>query len=301
MAVYLDRKTGEITEETIYEFKKLNWLYTKPLGFLLRDHLVTKPAFSKRYGKRMRRPESVALIPDFIAANRINTDDFILKEWSCFTDFFIREPKTEARPWINDPYRLASPADARLSVVRIDHEGDFQLKGFTYTLAGLLGDAGAADGYAGGLALIFRLTVGDCHRYYYMDDCVIAAEPLRIPGRLHTVGPVADGRVAVLRENSRDVTYLATVHFARVAMIEVGALTIGGIVNHERLRASRGDEKGWFEPGASTIVLLFQTDRLEMDTDIMAAARQNTEVKVQIGEGIGSVPTRLYIRGEDFS
>ncbi len=296
MALYLDRKTGQIREEAVYEFKKLNWLYSRPLGRLLRDSRIVRPSYSRRYGKRMRRPSSADLIPAFIEANQIHTEDFVDRKWTSFTDFFIREPKAEARPWVSDPYRLPSPADARLTVVPIDEDADFHLKGFTYSLSELLGDTNGVMNYLWGFALIFRLTVGDCHRYYYFDDCVLEGIAKRIPGRLHTVGPVSDGKVAVLRENSRVVSYLNTKHFGRVAMIEVGALTIGSIVNHERFAAKRGDEKGWFEPGGSTIVLLFPTGRLEVDEDIMAAGKKGIETKVQIGEGIGHAATRLYVR-----
>lgn len=298
MAVYLDRKTGELLNEEIYELGKLNWLYTNSLGTLARNLFVTKPAFSKLYGRRMRRPESVALIPDFIKVNKIDLEDFIVDDWSSFTEFFIREPKPEARPREEDPYRLPSPADARLSLVHISEERKFTLKGFTYTLAELLGDDESPVAFSGGLALIFRLTVADCHRYYFIDDCSIEEEPLVIPGRLHTVGPVADGRVAVLRENTRVVTFLDSKHFGRVAMIEIAALTIGSIVNHDRINARRGDEKGWFEPGGSTIVLLFQAGRIDVDADIMEAARQGIEVKVLIGEGIATHTTRLHQRGD---
>ncbi|MGI6546615.1 MAG: phosphatidylserine decarboxylase [Fastidiosipilaceae bacterium] len=282
----IDRESGAVIQESVYGDRQLRLLYTTPWGGLLRTAYVTRPMFSARYGKRMRRPSSIRLIPDFIAKNKIDTADYKDRAWTSFTDFFIREPKAAKRPWPNDSARLGSPADARLSVYKIADDSLLWIKGFSYTVEQLLGER--EDGFAGGLALVFRLTVADIHRYYYPDNCLIQRPVKRIPGRLHTVGPHSDGRVPVLRENSRVVNYLRTEQFGLVAMLEVGALTIGSIVNHPREKAQRGAEKGWFEPGGSTIVLLFEPGRILVDRDILDWCQAGYEVRVLIGEGIAT-------------
>lgn len=282
----IDRRSGQLQEEQVYKDRKLRLLYDTAWGRLLGKLYVTKPGFSKRYGKRMRRPASARLIEDFIRENRINRDDYEERVWESFADFFVREPLPERRPWPTSPRRLGSPADARLTVHEITQDSKLLVKGFTYTIESLLGDK--ADRYAGGLALVFRLTVADIHRFYYPDGCRIPKPPKQIPGRLHTVGPYSDKRVPVFTENSRVVTYLETEHFGTLAMVEVGALTIGSIVNHQRTAASRGSEKGWFEPGGSTIVLLTEAGAIDIDEDILTYNRQCYEVLVRIGEGIAT-------------
>jgi phosphatidylserine decarboxylase len=52
---------------------------------------------------------------------------------------------------------------------------------------------------------------------------------------------------------------------------------------------SKGEEKGFFEPGGSTIIQLFKKDAVQIDDDIVQQSLDNTETKVLYGEGVGSV------------
>ena len=70
-----------------------------------------------------------------------------------------------------------------------------------------------------------------------------------------------------------------------MACIEVGALLIGRIVNHEADVFKKGQEKGYFEPGGSTIILL--TGDIEVDEDIARQSAMGTETKVRYGERVG--------------
>ena len=71
-------------------------------------------------------------------------------------------------------------------------------------------------------------------------------------------------------------------------MMEVGALMVGRIVNlHEAAQVSRGEEKGFFEFGGSTVILLFQADRIQVDEDILNNSREGIETIVKAGERIG--------------
>ena len=48
-----------------------------------------------------------------------------------------------------------------------------------------------------------------------------------------------------------------------------------------------GEEKGMFEFGGSTIVLLLKKDTVEIDSDIIQNSRENVETIVKMGERIG--------------
>ena len=73
-------------------------------------------------------------------------------------------------------------------------------------------------------------------------------------------------------------------------MMEVGALLVGRIVNHhEEAQVARGQEKGYFQFGGSTVVLLFQEDTVRFDTHILENSRLNIETIVRMGEKIGAV------------
>ena len=72
--------------------------------------------------------------------------------------------------------------------------------------------------------------------------------------------------------------------------MEIGALLVGKISNHSQKETIfQGMEKGYFEFGGSTILLLIQKDRLAMDQRFLSNARQGIETKVRLGEKIGTL------------
>ena len=47
-------------------------------------------------------------------------------------------------------------------------------------------------------------------------------------------------------------------------------------------------EKGYFELGGSTIIMLFKNGCINLDEDIIENAKEDVEVKVLMGERIGT-------------
>lgn len=112
--------------------------------------------------------------------------------------------------------------------------------------------------FDGGLCLVFRLCVDNYHRYHYFDDGS-KGRNVFIPGRFHTVRPIALRNLPVFTENSREYTVMDTVHFGRAVQMEVGAMLVGKISNnHEEHEFKRGEEKGCFLYGGSTVILLLK-------------------------------------------
>ena len=71
-------------------------------------------------------------------------------------------------------------------------------------------------------------------------------------------------------------------------MMEVGAMMVGRIVNTPgRATVKKGQEKGHFEFGGSTIVVLLQKDRVRLDADLLDNTRGGYETVVKMGERIG--------------
>ena len=71
-------------------------------------------------------------------------------------------------------------------------------------------------------------------------------------------------------------------------MMEVGALLVGRIVNyHERKEVKRGEEKGRFEFGGSTVILCLEKNRAVIDEDILLNSSRGIETIVKMGEKIG--------------
>ena len=79
---------------------------------------------------------------------------------------------------------------------------------------------------------MFRLTVEDYHRYFYIDGGS-KGENVFIEGRLHTVQPIALEHRRVFTENCREYTVLHTENFGDVTQVEVGAMMVGRIVNNQ--------------------------------------------------------------------
>lgn len=81
---------------------------------------------------------------------------------------------------------------------------------------------------------------------------------------------------------------LDTNNFDKVIQVEVGAMGIGKIVNnHQEYKFKKGEEKGYFEFGGSTIVVLVKKDVIVIDEDIYNNSLENIETNVKYGERIG--------------
>ena len=77
--------------------------------------------------------------------------------------------------------------------------------------------------------------------------------------------------------------------FGDVIAMEVGALLVGKIVNHHGpASVRRGQEKGYFQFGGSTVVLLMKKDTAILDGDILENSRNGIETVVKFGEKIGT-------------
>lgn len=266
--------------------KTLKFLYYNRFGGLVL-RLLTRRWVSKLVGKYLDGRLSKRHIKKYIKKYGIDMSDYIDEEYRNFNAFFTRRIKPELRPFDYDDDAFVSPCDAKLSVYRITDNSEFEIKGFKYTVESLLGNAEAANKYADGLCLVFRLTVSDYHRYFFFDGGTAEGNGF-IKGRLHTVQPTALERRRVFTENCREYTLLKTDHFGDVMQVEVGAMMVGRIVNDVKSgRFERGDEKGRFEFGGSTVVLLVEKDRVVLDEEFFRNTSNDCETAVKCGERIG--------------
>ena len=71
--------------------------------------------------------------------------------------------------------------------------------------------------------------------------------------------------------------------------MEVGALMVGKITNAHKdiCRVRRGDEKGYFEFGGSTIILLLEKDKVKICEDLFDNTKKGFETIVKQGEILG--------------
>ncbi len=251
------------------------------------------PWISRFVGWCLNRRISRYLVDSFVRKNQLNLEDYPDRTYGSFNDFFTRKVIQERRPIDENPEHLIAPCDGKLTAIPIWPGTRFTVKGVSYTLEELLRDEALARQYRGGMFLLFRLTVDDYHRYCYVSDGV-PGEIVRVPGVYHTVNPRAASAHPIYRENTREYMCLQTAYFGSILVMEVGALMVGRIKNYRPGNmVQRGQEKGLFEFGGSTIILLLEKGRVQVDEDVLRNSAAGEETLVKMGEKIGAVQKQI--------
>lgn len=289
---YRDRASGRMVTETIFSERELRWFYEDPWGSRIFSAFLNRKAFCWLYGKLQDLPASRQKIPGFVATHRISMDEaeLALADYPSFNAFFARKLRPEARPFCPDPDAFPVPADGKVLVFPALEDGlRLPVKGAQLTLEALLASKSAAEPYVGGSALVLRLAPYDYHRFHFPDDG-IPSRAREIRGRYHSVSPIALAKVPDLFcRNKRQVTDLASRHFGRIGYVEVGAICVGTILQTfvPGREVRRGDEKGYFRFGGSTLVLLFEPGAVRFDEDLIRDSAAGLEVQVKAGTRIG--------------
>ena len=275
--------------ELILGDKMLRLAYSTPARHVLSWPLFGTAFCSRLLGWYANRSFSKGRIGRTIEELQMDMSDYVVPEggFRCFNEFFARKLKPGARPFAAEG--LCSPADCRLLVYPALEEGlCIPVKGAQFTVAELLADDQAAQLFKGGTLCVFRLCPSDYHRYHFPDDGQFL-KSWRLPGKYHSVHPIAlEQRIKVFTTNMRVVSLLELAHFGRAAFIEVGAFGVGSINQTFTGTAfKRGDEKGFFTFGGSTIIMLFEPGRITLDDDIREHSAKGVECLVKAGEHIG--------------
>ena len=284
MKIY-NRKNQSVESSSQYGGKLLDFLYNHCLGRVLLKFVV-HPGFSRLYGLYNDTYLSRRRIIPFAEKYGICLTDYEKTEYVSFNDFFRRKIKNGKRPVNMEASALVAPADSKLTVYPIHKNNSVLIKGVRYTLDELVGGRIDLADFENGKCLIFRLSVDDYHRYIFVDGGRLKRK-YGIRGQLQTVSPISKNH-KIYRQNSRVINVLETHNFGTIICIEVGAILVGKIRNHPIREFQRGDEKGYFEMGGSTIILLFPEGCIDLDEDILQNCNDETEVKVTMGEKIGS-------------
>ena len=286
IAMIKDRK-GEIVCSDDGQEAFLTFLYNNPLGRVLLK-LLSRRFISELGRIYMNSALSKPRIKKIIKSANINMSDYENREFSSFNDFFIRKILSGKRIIDQNPNSVISPADSKLTVYDITENSVYTIKGCEYNILNLLGgDKEIANEFVGGKAFVFRLSVDNYHRYCFNDNGKIILNRF-IPGIYHTVNPIALEKVDVYGKNSRELTLLETENFGRVAYIEVGAMMVGRINNHKLTNFLRGEEKGYFSFGGSTIIMLYPKNSVSVDPDILTNSANDVETAVLYGERVGT-------------
>lgn len=291
---YLDRQTGELRREIVPGEGWLRWLYHHPMGKTVLHAAVKRRLLSAVYGRKMDTPASRHRIPGFVASLGIDMSEAARPagDYTSFNDFFIRELKPGARPVDTDPAAIISPADGKiLAFEDIRHLDSFFVKGRAFCLPDFLKNDALARQYADGALLIIRLAPVDYHRFHFPADGRISRS-VPIDGHYFSVSPYAvKNRLSIYWENKREYSMLQTKTAGRILLCEVGATMVGTIIQSYAPGADvrKGEEKGWFKFGGSTVILLLEKGRACIDADIIKNTKKGYETRVRMGERVAAV------------
>lgn len=252
--------------------------------------LLIRPGFSELGGRLLETRLSALAVKPFARAKGIDFSECRKKDFDSFNDFFQRKLLDGTRPIDTGEESFISPCDGKLLVYPITQERRFVVKNTEYTLGELLKKEELAKRFAGGTLWLLRLSVEDYHRYCYP----VTGEKSRnkrILGVFHTVNPVANDQYPIYKENTREYCLIKTEKCGTVLMMEVGAMLVGKIENRQMGQASviRGEEKGAFAFGGSTIILLTQKERVCPEEIYAKRTARGEETPVKLGSRIGTI------------
>lgn len=289
---YKDREKNKVLIEQVPGEKFIKFLYYNPLGKLALHSLVKRKFLSSLYGKKMDSKKSVNLIEKFVKDYNIDMNEYLknIHEFISFNDFFIRKLKPEARKINFEKNIFTSPCDGKIfALERISDSSKFFLKGDEFSLGDFFKDDILAKKYFGGSMLIIRLAPVDYHRFHFPCDGKILPSKL-IKGDYFSVSPFAIKRnFRIFCENKREFSILKSKNFGDVCFAEIGATMVGGIVQSykENTFIKKGEEKGYFHFGGSTVLLLLEKNKIIIDQDILENSQKGMETKIKMGERIG--------------
>jgi len=288
---FWNREKGALETEKVYGEGPLRWLYTTAPGKILTDWVLSRRPVSSAYGWLQDTSWSGRKVEAFIRDFAIPMDEYEGESFRSFNDFFIRRFRPGKRPFCLAPGDLSAPAEARYYAWEsVSRDQKLPIKGVGLSAPELIGDPVKARPFIDGPVLLARLCPVDYHRYHYPDSGR-TYDSFPVHGRYHSVNPLALAyKGDIFITNERRVSLLETENFGKLAYVEVGAICVGRIVqSHDESRPfRRGDEKGYFLFGGSTVIVLGEKGRWRPDADLLEQTRQNRETYIKIGRRIAN-------------
>jgi len=289
---YIDRRSGAMKAETVYAAGFLRWAYNTASGAAAGRLLFGSRLVSRLYGRWNSTSVSRRRIPGFIRRMGIDMSECPLRpeEFPDFNAFFRRPIDPGARPVAGDPDICVSPADGKARAYpRLGMREQIRVKCHALSVEELLDSRPLAESFDGGPVVIIRLGLADYHHVHFPDDGV-PGRATPVGGGYHAGGPYAQtGIVPFYSKNYRMRSIFRSSGFGPIAMVEVGAFTVGSIVQTftEDRPVRRGERKSFFELGGSTVVMVFRPGMFTPDADLVRNTSMGLETSVRLGEPIG--------------
>ncbi len=225
----------------------------------------------------------------------------------------------DVRPMPENPSAVVSPADAKMIAGSSEKSPMMFIKEKFFDVNELLGHENKRwiREFHNGSYAIFRLTPEKYH-YNHTPVAGTTLDIYEMEGVYHSCNPTAALTAATpISKNRRVVTVIDTdtdegTGVGLVAMVEVAALMIGdirqcysdfGYTNPRPVTPGlfliKGQPKSIFKPGSSTVVLLFQKNKIVFSPDILAnLGRRDVQSRFSAGLGQPVVETDVAVREE---
>lgn len=297
--VYIDRKTGRKEVEKVYKNEALRFLYgdhwlSQYMSAAILPMIAKLPYFSQFYGFLQKQSSSAKKIRPFIHHFEVDESEFLdsVDSFSCFNDFFIRKLKPGARPIALGSNVAIIPADGRYYCYPdISQTDGFIVKGKKFCLEELLQSQELAKVYAEGSMVLARLCPSDYHRFHFPCDGLPGPTQL-INGWLYSVNPLAIRKnFNIFTQNKRTLCEIDKTAFGKILYLEIGATCVGSIQETYApgVWQPKGAEKGYFEFGGSSLILLFPKNTIKFDEDLLAATKHGFEIRCLLGQQLGII------------
>jgi len=320
---YIERSSGQVRTERFIGDESVRSLYSaarehapvifKALTSRFANDFVATLQFDLPWVTRWSRLRSLLERAGLRPDEMVNPPDRLVS----LRDLFERQIRFwECRPMPDDPGCVVAPSDSRMLCGEQAGGASLLIKQKLLGLGELLGVKSKwGSCFAAGAWAVFRLTP---EKYHY-NHCPVTGEIAdfyEIKGAFHSCNPIAVIKnPAACAQNGRSITVIDTnvsggSGIGLVAMIEVVALMIGEV--HQcysaeyyldpcpikpGMHVKRGAVKSLFKPGSSTVVLLFERDRVEFDADLIAnLRRRDATSRFSAGFGEPLVETEVNVR-----
>lgn len=320
---YIDRRNGRPVSEKLIADRTVNFIYSDlrekaaPVFRALTSGRASRWLGWLRYdlalGQRLRGGDMLASLgvdprevwgdPQALDTPR-KVFERQIRYWQC-------------RPLDQDRSAVTSPADSRALLGSLDQQALVNIKNKLFDLSELLGGRQSrwCKAFVRGDYAVFRLTPD---KYHY-NHCPVSGRVVdffELDGHFHSCNPGALLTLASpYSKNRRAVTVIDTdvpggTGAGLVAMVEVVALMIGQVrqcYSVQRyddpqpvspgLWLEKGQPKSLFRPGSSTVVLLFQPNRVRFDDDLLRNLHA-PGVSTRFAQGLGRplVETEVEVR-----
>jgi phosphatidylserine decarboxylase len=281
-----DRRTGRVIQEFMDDSSAT---YESHPHRSLMQWLGSSPTWDWLVAAYQNTSYSARNIEPFIRKYHIDMTEFEPGPFKSYADFFDRRFLPGKRHFPDSPGQMGAFAEARyLAWEKLEPEMEFPIKGHSLKPEILFGNAERAKEFEGGPVILARLSPMDYHHLHYVDGGR-TIDTWRLGSRLWTVNPNAlRNQPDILFRNERSVQLLETEHFGRLAMVEIGALSVGRIVQVHDIKKpfTRGAEKSMFKFGGSAVAFFGQPGRWQPEQDILRHTRNGQETLIRLGQPI---------------